>query len=485
MTCLASFVATHLAPRHKSRPATNLLSASPNANVDQQTIADLRSALVYIDPGPRDVWVAMGHALKELSHDGYVLWAEWSRRWPQFDLADADEKWATFNPSNTSFRAVFAKAQANGWQNTGQPKSYGAGLQPVNIAHIQAQFQHLPKGTGQVGAAYKKGISAAALMAKDFAPIRNVIAGYVIEGLTLLAGAPKIGKSWMALGWGVSVASGTPAFGTIAVEQGDVLYLALEDNERRLKKRLRKMGIVAPERLTLVTQWPDLDNGCIAEMEAWVDDVTNPMLIIVDVFNKVRPATGRGEPQYEADYRALGGLQAFASARNIAIVIVHHTRKMEAEDPFDTVSGSRGLTGAADSVLVLHREAGTGTPKLYGRGRDIEEIENVMNFDAHRATWRVVGEAWAIAKTDERQQILDVLNKSPEPMSPKDVAEQLGKERSNINKLLIRMVDEDKASRVGTGLYAPRHSVHSVPSHSEQGEHSERIYSIFDAGDDP
>jgi RecA-family ATPase len=322
-------------------------------------------------------------------------------------------------------------------------------------------------------------------MAKDFAPIRNLIAGYVIEGLTLLAGAPKVGKSWMALGWGVNVASGTPAFGTIAVEQGEVLYLALEDNERRLKKRLRKMGVInAPERLTLVTQWPDLDNGCVAEMEAWANDVARPILVIVDVLNKVRPVTSGRESQYEADYKTLGGLHAFASTRNIAVVVVHHTRKMDAEDPFDTVSGSRGLTGAADTVLVLRREAASRNPMLYGRGRDIEEIENAMMFDAHNATWRVVGEAWAVAKTDERQQILDVLNKSRDPMSPKDVAEQLGKERSNINKLLIRMVDEDKASRVGTGLYAPRHSVHSVPSHSEQGEQSERVYSIFDTAAD-
>lgn len=479
MTCLASFVATHLAPRHKPNRTANL-SASPNANVDQQTVADLRSALVYIDPGPRDVWVAIGHALKGLGHDGYVLFNEWSRRWPQFDLADADEKWATFNPSNTSYRAVFAKAQANGWQNTGQAKSYGAGLQPVNITNIQAHLQGLAKGTGQVGAAYKNGISAAALMAKDFAPIRNVIAGYVIEGLTLLAGAPKIGKSWMALGWGVSVASGTPAFGTIAVEQGDVLYLALEDNERRLKKRLRKMGVVAPDRLTLVTQWPDLDNGCVAEMEAWANDVARPIMIIVDVLNKVRPASSRSESQYEADYRTLSGLHAFASARNIAVVVVHHTRKMDAEDPFDTVSGSRGLTGAADTVLVLRRDGGNRNPMLYGRGRDIEEIENAMVFNPMIATWRVVGEAWNVAKTDERQEILDVLSAASSPMSPKDVAEQLGKSRSNINHLLTRMVDEGKASKVGAGLYSPVHSVHSLHSpHSERGEQSEWLSPSF------
>lgn len=445
-------------------------------------IADLRSALRHIDADPYDDWIATGHALKELGEPGNALFLEWSATSPKFDRADAERAWASFNPSNTSYRAIFAKAQANGWQNPGQAKSYGSGLAPINIANIQAQLQEVIDGAGRV-AAYKTGISAAALMAKEFEPIRNVIAGYVVEGLTLLAGAPKLGKSWMALGWGHCVASGEPAFGTVAVEQGDVLYLALEDNERRLKKRLWKMGISnPPERLTLVTQWPDLDNGCIAEMETWANDVAKPMLIIVDVLNKVRPSSTRSETLYEADYRTLSGLHAFATARGIAIVVVHHTRKMDADDPFDTVSGSRGLTGAADTVLVLRREPGTGKPMLYGRGRDIEEIENAMMFDAYRGLWRVVGEAWNVAKTDERQQILDVLNASPSPMTPTQIADELGKERTNVQHLLGGLVNEGKVSKEGRGLYSPVHSVHSNHSLSERGEQSEQIFPLPGAG---
>ena len=157
--------------------------------------------------------------------------------------------------------------------------------------------------------AYQRGISAAALMAKQFAPVNYVVPGLLAEGATLFGGKPKIGKSWMAYDFALAIASGRPVFGKIAITQGDVLYLALEDSERRLKSRLLKKGVRhPPERLTLATEWPGLDAGCIAELEAWADAVERPTLIIVDVLKMVRGVTRPGESLYDADYRALTGL---------------------------------------------------------------------------------------------------------------------------------------------------------------------------------
>jgi RecA-family ATPase len=203
-------------------------------------------------------------------------------------------------------------------------------------------------------------------MALTFEPVSYVIPGYICEGLTVLAGSPKLGKSWMTLAWALAVSSGRPAFGSIPVLLGDVLYLALEDNQRRLKKRLLHMGVTdAPERLTFHTDWPDLDNGCVLAVEQWLDAHSDARLIVVDVLAKVRGMAGK-EWAYEADYKVLSGLQALAGRYGVAIVVVHHTRKMEADDPFDSVSGTRGLTGAADTGpnQPLYVEVGVAVPNV-------------------------------------------------------------------------------------------------------------------------
>jgi len=243
--------------------------------------------------------------------------------------------------------------------------------------------------------AYRKGISARALMAKTFAPIRWIVPGYVVEGFTMIAGAPKVGKSWLVLDWMLAVAGGSQAMGSIECESGDVLGLMLEDNPRRLQRRLRQMRCTnLPERLTLLTEWPTIDDGCIEEIEAWIAGVDNPRLIVIDVFARVKGARGGKETDYDADYRQAAALQAISSRHQLAIVVIHHTRKMSADDPFDEVSGTRGLTGAADSVLVLKRDAGTTQPVLYGRGRDLEEIETALQFDKETGTWQILGAAW-------------------------------------------------------------------------------------------
>lgn len=305
------------------------------------------------------------------------------------------------------------------------------------------------------GRLLKSGISAAALMAKQFDPVRYIVPGYIAEGVTLFAGAPKIGKSWWALGVALSVASQSPAFGSVACEHGDVLYLALEDNERRLKKRMLHMGIVIPPaRLTFHTQWPTLDEDCIDELEAWILSTSEPALIVIDVLAKIRPAANGRDQIYDADYRAITGLQRLASTYSLAVLVVHHTRKMEAEDPFDSVSGSRGLTGAADTVLVLKRDIGTARNVLYGRGRDIEEIETAFEFKRDNGTWKEVGAASEVAKTSERQGILDTLKGMPKPLSAREISDILGRNYEAVRKCLTRMAHAGEIEKTGRGLYA-------------------------------
>ena len=216
-------------------------------------------------------------------------------------------------------------------------------------------------------------VTAADLMATELPPVRWGVRGVLPEGVTLLAGKPKLGKSWLALGLCVAVAAGGVALGTRQVEQGDVLYLALEDNRRRLQKRLGKMLCgPAPEGLEIATAWPKLDEGGVEALGAWLGEHPEARLVAVDTLAKIRPRT-RGQNVYQDDYAALEELLPLAAEHEVAIVVVHHTRKMAAADPLDEISGSTGLTGGVDGVLVLKRDRGKADAVLHVDGRDIEE----------------------------------------------------------------------------------------------------------------
>jgi hypothetical protein len=148
----------------------------------------------------------------------------------------------------------------------------------------------------------------------------------------------------------------------------------------------------------------------------------------------------------------VGPLQQIAGKRGLAIVLVHHLRKMEAEDPLDTVSGTTGLTGAADTVMVLTRD-GQGCT-LYGRGRDIDEIESAMQFDKTTGQWIVLGPASEVRRSDERQSILDVLETDGGPMRPNEIAAELGEKVTNVQRLLIKMAKAGDVVKAGYGKYA-------------------------------
>jgi hypothetical protein len=298
-------------------------------------------------------------------------------------------------------------------------------------------------------------INAETLLGMDFAPLEYVIPGYVVEGLTVLGGKPKLGKSWWAYDASIAVATGGKAMGSVDCEQGDVLYLALEDNRRRVKDRLltlcptRKLLKINLDRLTVRTIAPRIDTGLLAELDKWRRGCANPRLIIIDVFLKVRPPRKKGEDAYAADYDAVTPLQRYASEHRLAIVLVTHTRKMEAEDPLEAISGTNGVTGAADAVLVLNRDS-KGTT-LYGRGRDIEEIETAMRFDGGR--WSVLGDADEVRKSDERRRIVSALKESGDEIGPKAIADLAGMKAGNVRALLRKMVASGEIGQPRVGFY--------------------------------
>lgn len=292
-------------------------------------------------------------------------------------------------------------------------------------------------------------ISAEALQSRVFPPLRYAVEGYLAEGVTLLAGKPKIGKSWMALDFAMAVATGDLALGSVRCRQGPVLYCALEDNHRRLKRRMSQLyGDVEhwPPGLHFATQVRRLGDGLVDDLRDWIE-AHRPKLVIIDTFAGVRPQSRR--EGYDADYAALSPLQEMAGQMGVAILVIHHLRKMQGDDPFDMISGTTGLTGAVDAAFVLHR--GKQGVTLYGRGREIEEMEQAVEFVG--GMWKVLGDADEVRRSDERSAILEVLDGADEPMGPKEIANALGWKTDNVKQLLFKMHKDGEIQKRGRGRY--------------------------------
>lgn len=297
--------------------------------------------------------------------------------------------------------------------------------------------------------------TAAEIMAMDFPEPKWAIPGLVAEGVTLLAGAPKIGKSWLSLNVSTSVATGGKALGKVDVEAGDVLYLALEDNPRRLQSRLAKVLArePAPDRLTFAVHCEPLPAGGAERIASWLDAHPAARLVVVDVFARVRGHAPQNMSSYDADYLAMGALKRLADRHGVAILVVHHTRKMQSEDFLDAVSGTNGLAGSADAVLVLRRSRGKASAELHVTGRDIEEAEYALDFDPRYGLWQMLdGPASDYSLGDTRRQILDHLRAVP-GATPKQIADALSLNYETAKKTCKRMFDDDQLDTDGAGTY--------------------------------
>jgi RecA-family ATPase len=306
------------------------------------------------------------------------------------------------------------------------------------------------------------------LQTMEFAPMRFVVPGFIAEGLTLFAGKPKIGKSWMLLHAAVAVADAGITLGEIRCEQGDVFYAALEDNPRRLKQRMTKLFGTDPwpSNLYFAFQMKKLADGGLDQIKGWIQKAENPRLIIIDTLKMVRTPARRDQSYYEADYESVKELRDLAAAHNIAIVVVHHLRKAEADDPFDTVSGTLGLTGAVDTIMLLWRD-GNGVV-LAAKGRDVEEITKAVSFDRETCAWSIIGDAALVRITNEREAVLKALDEAgDEPLGPNQIHAATGMKAVNVRKLLQKMKTDGMVKTVRYGKYA-LNTAYATAAHAEK-----------------
>jgi hypothetical protein len=311
--------------------------------------------------------------------------------------------------------------------------------------------------------------TAAQLMAMEIPSVRWVIPDILPEGVTFLAGKPKMGKSWMALGLSIAVATGGVALASKRVEQGEVLYLALEDNRRRIHNRLNKLlaGQPAPANLHIATEWPRLDEGGAELLGDWLAVHPNTSLVIGDTLARLKPRASGRRTQYDEDREAVDPLGPIAADHAVAILLVHHLRETESEDPLDMIHGSAGLTGGVDGALVLKRKRGDADAYLTVEGRDIENpTEIALKFDQDAATWAVMGDAEEYRRSETRRKILKVLEEADEPLGPKDVAELLDMPENRIKQRLYQMSKDGEVKVVSRGRYE-LHNLHNFHNHED------------------
>jgi AAA domain len=312
--------------------------------------------------------------------------------------------------------------------------------------------------------------TAADLQHRTFPEISYCVPDLIPEGLTIIAGKPKIGKSWLALDICIAIAANRFCLGERKPLPGGVLYAAMEDNPRRLQRRIDRLLSTFndqwPEGLTLTNSWRRLDKGGVDDVRQWIETTANPRLVILDTLAGVKPI--RTREGYIEDYESLVALHRLASETGVSIIVLHHTRKMEAEDPVDTVSGTLGLAGCADSVLILARSS-QGTT-LYVRGRDIEENEHAVSFDKINCRWTILGSAADVHRSNERGKILDVLIRAAELLGPQQIADRARMKSDNVRYLLGQMVESGEAIKAARGLYhhPDRSELAETPSQASQ-----------------
>ena len=222
-------------------------------------------------------------------------------------------------------------------------------------------------------------INGEELMDMDYKPIKFAVRDFLTQGLSILAGAPKTGKSFFALWLCLCVAKGERVW-NCETQQGTVLYFCLEDNANRLQNRVLTITDDAPANLFFCLEADSIGDGLEEQIKKFLWEHKDTVLIVIDTLQCIRKQSL--DYSYGTDYKEIQSLKKIADEFQITILLIHHLRKQESKDSFHMISGTTGLQGAADSILVMTENTrGSGSVKLSVVGRDIEPRELKLERD--------------------------------------------------------------------------------------------------------
>lgn len=335
--------------------------------------------------------------------------------------------------------------------------------------------------------------SAAELFYMDVKPVEFIIEGLIPVGMVILASPPKYGKSYMCLDMALSVSMGRDFLG-FHTHQCRVLYLSLEDRKDRLKQRIGQVlaGEAFPELLRMEIDSATLDSGLIEQLGDFLQEYPDTKLVIIDTFIKIRGEAKRNESAYGTDSREGGVIKKFADQHSIAVVLVTHTRKgIDPSDPFINITGTFGIAGIADDMIVLTKEKrGDLLTKMSVTGRDVQYEEYPLIFDKDRGKWMRQGDSYELAAAkfesdakwaayqvgSVRKTILklleesggvwrgacnSIIDKSKEYGTPITLsAQKLGKELSGIGGFLFK--DGIAHTEISNGKAAKKHKFETI-----------------------
>lgn len=307
------------------------------------------------------------------------------------------------------------------------------------------------------------------LAATQFPELPGPVTGLIPNGLTILGGRPKKGKSWLFLQASCSIASGGKFLDRELVK-GRVRYYALEDRPKRLKDRLAKLGMIddSEAQIDFYLHIDPLFGNGMAEIEQAARSGGYAMLVI-DTLRRAMPGKDFNKDGALFD-KILADLQTIAQQNSLAIAVILHTRKSHSgfdPDPVDDVLGSTGLTAPADQVLALYSEQGKKGATLKGRGRDLEDVDLALIFDPITCAWQSLGNTGEAKVKESEEEILDVLADLGKVQAP-SLARTIGKDYSNTRKRMAALWNAGKIRREviegKTFYFLPRDESQELPT---------------------
>jgi hypothetical protein len=346
------------------------------------------------------------------------------------------------------------------------------------FAHgIEAWKSIISKATewGTKVVAIPQTFTAAELQNMDCPEPSYLVPGILPEGVSLIAGRPKMGKSFLILEILLAIACGGFVLGReeIKVLKRAVLYITLEDIPRRLKGRIHSLSGDSgwAQNFHMATSCPKFDQGGIDALETWLDLHPDVSVVVIDTWGRIKGRANGKSDAYENDVRLMEPIKCMADKRGVSIILVHHTRKLPGEDPLDEVSGSTGLTGSVDCILLLRRDT-SGKPTLYIRGRDVEENELALQREK-TGGWTLLGKAEE-RLTEEQAAAVDALRQAGKPLTSKAIRAVTGQSISACSHMMRKLLQRGIVESFVPGVFSIPKKVEVLPhsTHSTCSTHS-------------
>jgi hypothetical protein len=406
-------------------------------------------------------------ALHSLGNDSivYSIADQWSALGGKYTPEGSDsvkETWASFKRTpldgNTiGIGTLYHMAKQAGWRQTAD--HFGPYVIDTGISANELN--------PDVAAA----IPLTEILSKSFPPLRYILEGLLPDtGLYILSSNPKAGKTTLVHQACLSLLTEAPFLGSQHDRCSKILFLALEDSERRLKLRTESI-LESPEfdflkesdalaGLLVRTEWQSPPDG-LDQLDAWLAENPDTDLVVIDTLAAFRRMPENNSHIYQQDYEMMRSIKGVADKNNVCILILHHNRKAQADDPGAAIGGTYGLIGAADGYLVLSKEGfADGQFVLAAQGREIPPTELALKRDGY--AFKSLGDAEIHRLSPERRKVINLLEFEGGPLKAQKIADDLGRRGDSTRKLLKSMHDQGQLHKSKYGHYC-------LPSQTETG----------------